>query len=81
MPSIDTKERSTPAVQHVTATLDAAFDPPKAVFVGTGGNISMVDQYGATKVWKNIPNGSIVPFRPQLINSSGTTAADMLLLY
>jgi len=57
-------------------------ETPKAIFVGTGGNITMRGiEEAADTVWKNIPDGAILPFRPKFIRATGTTAADMLLLY
>lgn len=55
---------------------------PKALFVGTGGNITMQGKDGAAdQVWKNVANGQIIPFRALYIRSTGTTAADILALY
>jgi hypothetical protein len=61
---------------------NALTDIPKALFVGTGGNITMRGVDGsADQVWKNVPSGAILPFRAQYIRSTGTTAADILALY
>ena len=57
---------------------------PKAIYVGTGGDIAMIgdnEDVGATAiVWKNVPAGAVVPFRPRQILETGTTAADMLAI-
>ena len=55
---------------------------PKAIYVGTGGHIVMrgADD-AADRTWKNVPAGSILPFRALAIRASGTTAADLLALY
>lgn len=61
---------------------NALADIPKALFVGTGGNITMRGMGDSVDtVWKNIPNGAIIPFRAQYVRASGTTAADILALY
>lgn len=60
-------------------------DIPKALYVGTAGNITMVGvaaPAGATGiVWKNVPAGTILPFRPRRVMATGTTAADIVALY
>jgi type 1 fimbria pilin len=61
---------------------NALTDIPKALFVGTGGNIMMRGKNGAAdQLWKNVPSGAILPFRAQYIRATGTTAADLLALY
>lgn len=55
---------------------------PRALWVGTGGNITMRGVGDDTDtVWKNVGSGQIVPFRAQYIRVSGTTAADIVGLY
>lgn len=55
---------------------------PKALFVGSGGTVVMrgADD-GADTSWRNIPSGSIVPFRASHVRETGTTATDILALY
>lgn len=61
---------------------NALTDIPKALFVGTGGNITMRGVNGASdQVWKNVPSGSVLPFRAQYVRATGTSAADLLALY
>jgi L-asparaginase/Glu-tRNA(Gln) amidotransferase subunit D len=55
---------------------------PKALFVGTGGTIAMRGVGDtADQVWKNVADGTVLPFRPLFVRAAGTTAADMLALY
>lgn len=55
---------------------------PKALFVGTTGNVTMRGMEESTDtVWKNVPSGSIIPFRALYVRSTGTTATDILALY
>lgn len=57
-------------------------DIPKALFVGTAGNITMRGVDGAAdQVWKNVPAGAILPFRARYVHATGTSAADILALY
>jgi hypothetical protein len=57
-------------------------DAPKALYVGTGGNIILqaVDD-DADILWKNVPAGAVLPVRAELIKATGTTAGDILALY
>lgn len=57
-------------------------DIPKALYVGTGGDITMRGVNGnADQVWKSVASGTVLPFRAQYIRASGTSAADLLALY
>ncbi len=57
-------------------------DIPKALYVGTGGHIAMRGVGGAAdQIWKNVPSGTVIPFRAQFVRATGTTAADILALY
>lgn len=60
----------------------ALLNLPKALYIGTGGTIAMrgVDS-DVDQNWKNVPPGTILPFRAQYIRATGTTAADILGLY
>jgi hypothetical protein len=70
------------AVPVVPSDSLALPDVPKALFVGTGGAISMRGVGGgADQVWKNVQDGSILPFRAHYVRATGTTASDILALY
>ncbi|HEX2763998.1 MAG TPA: hypothetical protein VHM92_09205 [Allosphingosinicella sp.] len=76
---------TSPARRAVAVTphdSNALIDIPKALFVGTGGALTMRGAGDvADQVWKNVPDGTVLPFRARYIRSSGTTAADILALY
>lgn len=57
-------------------------EPPRSIYVGSGGDITMqgMDD-NAPKLWKNVPAGSILPFRVKKIMATGTTATNLLGLY
>ncbi|MEA3037729.1 MAG: hypothetical protein QOE79_242 [Sphingomonadales bacterium] len=70
------------AVPVIPSDTNALPDIPKALFVGTGGAIAMRGVGGsADQVWKNVQDGSILPFRAQYVRATGTTASDILALY
>lgn len=55
---------------------------PKAICVGTGGDIVMCGKADtADQIWRNLPNGALIPFRAAYVRAAGTTAADLLALY
>ncbi len=74
-----------PARQAVAVTphdSNAIPDIPKALYIGTGGNLTMRGAGGAAdQLWKNVPSGTVLPFRAQYVRATGTTAADILALY
>jgi hypothetical protein len=49
-----------------------------SIFVGTTGDISLLSPSGTTKVFKNIPSGTFMPVIAVRVNSTGTTASDLL---
>jgi hypothetical protein len=70
-----------PATGGTAITLDQSFPVAKAIFVGTGGNVSLVDSKGATVVYKNLPSGGILPVMGTKVTSANTTASDLVALY
>lgn len=71
--------RALAVTPHDTSPLT---DIPKALYVGTGGNIAMRGVDGtADQVWKNVPAGAVLPFRASHVRATGTTATDILALY
>jgi len=76
---------SAPATRAVAVAphdTNALSDIPKALYVGTGGNVTMRGVAGTSdQLWKNVPAGSVLPFRAQYVRATGTSAADILALY
>lgn len=77
----DPGERVAAVVPSNTADLT---ETPKALYVGTGGDIAMIGDNEvagtAATVWRNVPSGAVVPFRPRRIMATGTTASDILAI-
>lgn len=71
--------QSAPATTHSTITLDADLTDNfgqaycRAVFIEGAGDISMTDSAGTTIVY-TVPAGTLLPFRPATVNTSGTDA-------
>lgn len=78
----DPGERAAAVIPSNTADL---LETPKAIYVGTGGDIAMIGDNEAdgavAVVWRNVPDGAIVPFRPRRIMATGTTASAMIAIY
>ena len=56
-------------------------DIPKALYVGSGGTITMRGVGDAAdSVWSNVASGTILPFRASHVRASGTTASGLLAL-
>jgi len=53
-----------------------------ALYVGTGGNLSILPAMGdVAVVLKDVQAGSVIPVRVRRVNLTGTTAADIVALY
>jgi hypothetical protein len=76
---------SSPATRAVAVTphdVNALADIPKALFVGTAGNLMARGAGGGADVlFKNLAAGSILPLRAQFVRATGTTAQDLVALY
>ena len=54
---------------------------PKALFVGTGGNVTLRGAGGgADAVFKNVASGSYLLVRASHVRATGTSAADIVAL-
>jgi hypothetical protein len=54
--------------------------PCRALYVGTGGNISLIVG-GNTLTFTAVPSGSILPVRASRVRSTSTTASNIIALY
>jgi hypothetical protein len=51
------------------------------IWVGSSGNMNIVDQDGNTTLISNIQNGTFLPISPKQILSTSTTATNILAFY
>lgn len=76
---------SAPARRAAAVTPDDAAalgDLPKALYVGSAGDIVMRGPDDAADVtWHNVPSGAVLPFRAAYVRATGTTASAILALY
>jgi hypothetical protein len=72
-----------PAGRHFSITPSDDDDlqiTPRAIYVGQSGNISITDGSGETVVYQ-VESGFIIPFRAVRVNSTGTTATELVGWY
>ncbi|MBO3758685.1 hypothetical protein [Ciceribacter sp. L1K22] len=50
----------------------------RALYVGTGGDVSVLFASGASVTLKAIPGGTLLPIRASRVAATGTTAADIV---
>jgi hypothetical protein len=52
----------------------------RGIYVGTGGSLSILMDNGSV-TFANVPTGSLLPIRTRRVNSTGTTATDLVALF
>jgi hypothetical protein len=53
----------------------------RAIYVGEGGNIALVDGAGTTVDFVGVTAGSVLPVQTARINATDTTATNLVALY
>lgn len=64
----------------VTPSDTVSFSECRALYVGTGGDLSVVCA-GVTVVFANAQTGTILPVEVTRVNATGTTATNIIALY
>lgn len=66
----------------VTASDTTSFDNlTRGLYIGGAGNVSVYLADGTTVVFYGAVAGSIIPVRAKRVNSTGTTATNIVALY
>lgn len=69
---------------RVAAVVPHDVDPlpeiPKALYVGTGGTVTLRGGDGADATFANVASGSYLLVRAQYVRATGTSAADIVAL-
>jgi hypothetical protein len=61
---------------------DLTFAPARRLYVGTGGNVSVVYESGSTAVtYVNVPSGFVFGGFITRVNATGTTATNIIAEY
>lgn len=66
--------------EPVTKSDSTILDLPRALYVGTAGNVVVQGVDDTTRTFVNVPAGSILPIRPKRVMAA-TTAADILAMF
>lgn len=53
----------------------------RALYVGTGGNVVVVSPSGTAVTFSNVPDGAILPVKAMRVNSTNTTASNIVALW
>ncbi|TMV86888.1 hypothetical protein FGG78_19355 [Thioclava sp. BHET1] len=54
---------------------------PRALYLGTGGDLAVVTAGGQSVTFSALPDGSLLPLRARRIAATGTTAGAILALW
>ena len=80
---IQTSTHASAACRTITPndSTDLPLSVCRAIYVGAGGNISIVDLSGTTVVFTAVLAGSILPVQTARVNATSTTATALIALY
>ncbi len=54
---------------------------PRALYVGSAGDVAVAMAGGASVVFRNVPAGALLAIRPRRVLATGTTATDLVALW
>lgn len=52
----------------------------RGLYVGTGGDLTVITKGGTTILFKAVPSGTLLPIRVSRVKATGTAAADIVAL-
>jgi len=64
----------------VTKSDDTQLEAVRALYIGVGGDVVVVDQYGVSATYKNAQSGSTLLIQAKKVMDA-TTATDIVALY
>ena len=67
-----------PSGKFFAITPDVRFESCRAIYVGQGGNIEAVGMDGSQEIFRNAPDGCVLPIRAVRVVAAGTTAAFLI---
>jgi len=78
--------QNNPSYLYVAVTPDNATNIDgdnltRGLYVGTGGDLVAVDRDGTAITFVAVPTGAILPIRCVRVNSTSTTASDIVALF
>lgn len=73
-----------PAGEHFTITRSDSINfifYTRGIYVGVGGNITIVTPSDTAVLYKNTVAGTVIPIRAKRVNLTGTDATDLVGMY
>lgn len=64
----------------VTPSDSTVFYNTRALYIGTGGNVTVEDINGIV-TYANVPSGSVLPVQVKAVRAANTTATNIVALY
>ena len=83
-PATNTANSSVPAsfgAEVVPSDVNELSHVSRALYVGTGGDVTLVLENGQELPFVGVPGGTIMPLRVRQVNATGTTASDINALW
>lgn len=83
LPGISTRTDPSPQWELYTAsdTVNFANGLSRQIYVGTSGNVAVVNADGTAVVWPSVPSGAQLSIVAKRINATSTTASGFVILY
>lgn len=53
----------------------------RAIYVGVGGDVVAVNSHNVATTFKNVPTGAILPIMALRVNTTSTTATNLVAIY
>lgn len=75
---------NSPGSEHYAITPHNSTDEAisfRAIYVGVGGDVVVVSNSGTAVTYKNAPSGSYILMRGKRVNSTNTTATNLVGVY
>ena len=82
--NINISESSVPANQAEAVTTSDTVNlsgTARALYIGVGGNVTVLMPDGTTVLFTGVQSGTILPVRVRRVNSTATTATSIVALY
>jgi hypothetical protein len=76
-----TASYATALTPHASDPIEANGGRPRALYVGSTGDVAVKFSGGTTVVFANVPDGTLLPIRPSHLVATTTTASDIVALW